>query len=138
MPPIMKSLALASPVLCFTLAFADPAVANGAADVAHIPTRMQLCQHELQSLPDEQRKAQINTCLQRRAHAEPAVERTCKSQAQAVKGESARQTTQLRRAAMRNCMAKALLRPYAELPGASGTQRAGNRAPARQAPAATI
>jgi hypothetical protein len=121
----MKSLALVSPVLCLVLALPAPARADGGADGSHVPTRLQLCNHELRGLPAEQRGAQINTCLQRRASAEVTVERTCKRETQAIKGETHRQTAQMRRVAMRNCMANALSRPYAELPGAGGTRRTG-------------
>ena len=110
---IMKTLVA---LFCLSLplaAFADADVADGALR----PTRMQMCQHELKDVPEAQRKTQFNTCLQRRAKAEVAMERDCRRESQAIKGAKPRETDELRRNAMRNCMNQGLARPYAELPG---------------------
>ena len=109
----MKSLAV---LFCLTwpvAAFAQAAPADGALR----PTRMQMCQHELKDVPDAQRKAQFNACLQRRAKAEVAMERDCRRESQTIKGSKQRETDELRRNAMRDCMTQGMARPYAELPG---------------------
>ncbi|WP_157667503.1 hypothetical protein [Comamonas serinivorans] len=108
------------------------AQADGVA-AGHVPTRMQMCQHELQALPAEQRPSEFKACLQRRAKAEAAIERDCRRSSNAVQGESTKHTTQLRREAMRNCLANGLSRPYAELP--VGGTRPAARAATAPAPA---
>ena len=118
----MKTLPL---LLCLAwpaLAAAQTATAEGALR----PTRMQMCQHELKDAPEAQRPSQLNTCLQRRAKAEAAMERECRRESQAIKGSKPRETDELRRHAMRNCMSDGLARPYAELPGGPGARKSAD------------
>ena len=120
----MKSLAV---LFCLTwpvAAFAQAAPADGALR----PTRMQMCQHELKDVPDAQRKAQFNACLQRRAKAEVAMERDCRRESQTLKGSKQRETDELRRNAMRDCMTQGMARPYAELPGGGARKTADAKA----------
>ena len=122
---IMKTLAV---LFCLTLpvaAFAQAAPADGALR----PTRMQMCQHELKDVPEAQRKTQFNTCLQRRAKGEVAMERDCRRESQAIMGAKVSETEALRRDAMRSCMAQGLARPYAELPGGAGVRKTADAKP---------
>lgn len=132
MPSIMKSLVPL--LLCVALPW-SVVHAQGQPDAAHRPTRMQMCQHEFQAVPADERKAQINACLQRRARAEATVERDCRRETQTIKGESNRQTTDLRRTGMRDCMSNGLARPYAELPSGANVRKT---AAPRPKPTATV
>ena len=87
---IMKTLVVLLSLTLPLAAFAD-------ADGALRPTRMQMCQHELKDAPEAQRPSQLNTCLQRRAKAEAAMERECRRESQAIKGSKPRETDELRR-----------------------------------------
>lgn len=131
---IMKTLVV---LFCLTLpvaAWAQAAPADGALR----PTRMQMCQHELKDVPEAQRKTQFNTCLQRRAKAEVAMERDCRRESQAIKGAKPRETDELRRNAMRNCMNQGLARPYAELPGGAGVRKTADAKASKPAAAKVV
>ena len=130
----MKTLVVLLSLTLPVAAFAQAAPADGALR----PTRMQMCQHELKDVPEAQRKTQFNTCLQRRAKAEGAMERDCRRESQAIKGTKPRETDELRRNAMRNCMNQGLARPYAELPGGDGVRKTADAKSSKPAAAKVV
>ena len=123
---IMKTLVVLLSLTLPVAAFAQAAPADGALR----PTRMQMCQHELKDVPEAQRKTQFNTCLQRRAKAEVAMERDCRRESQAIKGSKPRETDELRRNATRLashiwCGTPIVFAPYCRLvaPSSAATAR---------------
>jgi hypothetical protein len=77
-----------------------------------LPTRMQMCATELASVSGDERKTQLRTCLQRRAEAEPLVERECSQHVSSVPMNSQNDKLQLRK----QCLSRALEVSYLELP----------------------
>lgn len=75
----------------------------------HMPTRMQLCQREVQT-DQADRQRLMRACLSRRLEGEGVIERQCRRQAQGTSGQAARH------AAQRACERQALAVPSARLP----------------------
>lgn len=88
------------------------AVAAAGGSTGLPPTRMQICQKEVQSAPGEQqRKSQLRECLSRRAEGERAIAADCQRQLRLGPRRSAAQERQLR-----DCEARALAVPSSQLP----------------------
>ena len=66
------------------------------------------------------------------------MERDCRRESQAIKGAKPRETDELRRNAMRNCMNQGLARPYAELPGGAGVRKTADAKASKPAAAKVV
>lgn len=87
------------------------ALAAAAAPPGHPPTRMQICQKEVEPAEGEQRKSRLRDCLSRRAEGEQAIAADCQHQLRLGPRRSAAQERQLR-----DCEARALAVPSSQLP----------------------
>ncbi|MEO8250133.1 MAG: hypothetical protein ABI589_12260 [Burkholderiales bacterium] len=97
--------------LCSFMLVVGSAAAAAAAPPGHPPTRMQVCQNEVQGADGERRKSQLRECLSRRAEGEQAVAADCQRQLRLGPRRSAAQERQLR-----DCEARALAVPSSQLP----------------------
>ena len=84
-----------------------------ASGLGHTPTRLQLCQQEVQDAAGEQRKRMLRNCLVRRNEGEAGVAAQCRQQLRIGTG-SKRTPAQTRQ--LRDCESGALAVPSHQLP----------------------
>ena len=111
-----------------------PAAHADLTPLGQIPTRMQLCQDELQGADGKKPPAgKMRECLARRAEADSTIASQCDQDVAAAQPKAADPAL-----AKRTYMARAMRVPYAQLPrgkrGAAALAKSKNRAVARAAP----